>query len=142
MSWVVKAFVLATEISGPACVYSTPFERRGIDASTTLQTDSTLAPAARASSTAASVSAVSPDCDTAISSVFGPRDGFRWRTDPCAHCCNWTACNTLEACRQIGYPKDAGCFQRMMQFWNGRLPFRGWITHWDYSKAQFVRKAA
>lgn len=67
------------------------------------------------------------------------RDGFRWRTDPCAHCCNWTHCNTLERCRQIGYPTAAGCFQRMMRFWDGRLPFHGWITYWDYSKAEFTR---
>lgn len=32
------------------------------------------------------------------------------------------------------------CFDGLMvQFWEGRLPFRGWITYWDYSKAEFVR---
>ena len=36
-----------------------------------------------------------------------------------------------------------GCFNLMMQFWSGRpLPFRGWITYWDTSKAKFERKAA
>ena len=36
--------------------------------------------------------------------------------------------------------KSAGCFGLMMRFWDGRLPFRGWITHWDYTKADFERK--
>lgn len=67
------------------------------------------------------------------------RDGFRWRVGPCAHCCNWANCNTLQACRQIGYPKDAGCFNRMMEFWRGRLPFRGQVIHWDYD-ARFMEK--
>jgi hypothetical protein len=35
-----------------------------------------------------------------------------------------------------------GSFDLMMQFWDGRLPFRGWITYWDYSKAQFERTPA
>ncbi len=33
-----------------------------------------------------------------------------------------------------------GSFEEMMKFWKGRLPFRGWITYWDYSKADFVRR--
>lgn len=32
-----------------------------------------------------------------------------------------------------------GSFAMMMQFWDGRLPFCGWITYWDYSKAEFER---
>ena len=39
--------------------------------------------------------------------------------------------------------QTGGCFKLMMQFWDGRLlPFRGWITYWDTSKAKFERKAA
>jgi len=56
----VKHFVDATPISGPACVYSDPCEVRGIAESTTLQIARMRQPRARASFTAASVSAVSP----------------------------------------------------------------------------------
>jgi len=34
----------------------------------------------------------------------------------------------------------AGSFENMMKFWKGRLPFAGWITYWDFSKADFIRK--
>lgn len=65
---------------------------------------------------------------------FAWRDGFRWRPEPCAHCCNWAACNALQVCRQIGSAKDSGCFKRMMDFWDGQLPFTGQIIHWDYER--------
>jgi hypothetical protein len=48
-------------------------------------------------------------------------DGFR---------CNSDASNPYFA---------VGSFALMMQFWDGRLPFSGWITHWDYSRAEFER---
>lgn len=34
---------------------------------------------------------------------------------------------------------SVGCFAMMMSYWEGQLPFRGWITYWDYSKAEFER---
>ena len=48
-----------------------------IDESTTLHTASTGVPRSRPASTAARVSAVSPDCETTRSSVFGSRMGSR-----------------------------------------------------------------
>lgn len=32
-----------------------------------------------------------------------------------------------------------GCFEIMTRFWDGRLPFQGWITYWDFRRAEFER---
>ena len=56
----VNAFVLATPISGPACVYDPPCVVRAMEEPTTLQTPRIVAPFDFASSKAANVSAVSP----------------------------------------------------------------------------------
>jgi len=57
----VNAFVLATPISGPACVYAPSCVAREMDEPATLQTPKMIAPLLFASSMAARVSAVSPD---------------------------------------------------------------------------------
>jgi hypothetical protein len=44
------------------------------------------------------------------------RDGFRFPED-------WR--------KRLG---DATCFTLMMEFWKGRLPFQGHITHWRYQE--------
>ena len=71
----VKAFVEATPISGPACVYEPAWVSRGIELPTTLQIPIIVAPFDLASFTAASVSAVSPDWEIAmtisLSSIMG-----------------------------------------------------------------------
>ena len=59
----VKALVEATPISGPACVISVPAASRVIMDPTTLQIASVFEPFCFASRCAASVSAVSPDCE-------------------------------------------------------------------------------
>ena len=59
--WVVKAFVEATPISGPAWVYAPACVSRAIDEPTTLHTPKTKAPRLFAILIAARVSAVSPD---------------------------------------------------------------------------------
>ena len=61
MTWARKVLVAATPISGPACVYRTASDSRGIWEPFVLQTASTLARCRRAWRTASSVSAVSPD---------------------------------------------------------------------------------
>jgi hypothetical protein len=66
VSWVVNALVDATPISGPACVYVPALEALAIEEPTTLQIPYTKAPFSLASFIAASVSAVSPDCEIAI----------------------------------------------------------------------------
>jgi len=76
-SCAVYAFVEATLISGPACVYNTPSASRTNDEPTTLQIATTRAPFFRASFTAASVSAVSPDWLIAIISVERSTIGSR-----------------------------------------------------------------
>ena len=58
--------VEATEISGPACVYTTISASLAIDEPLTLTIAIVSAPACFASSSAALVSAVSPDCDITI----------------------------------------------------------------------------
>ena len=65
----VNVLVAATPISGPACVYSTPSDSRVTREPTTLVIAMTFAPRSRASRTPASVSAVSPDCVMATTSV-------------------------------------------------------------------------
>lgn len=34
-----------------------------------------------------------------------------------------------------------GCFELMMRFWDGRLPFKGQIIHWDYARRSMNRDA-
>ena len=63
VSWAVKALVEATPISSPARVYSTPSASRAIELPTTLQMATTREPWSLAARKAASVSAVSPDCE-------------------------------------------------------------------------------
>ena len=65
----VNAFVEATPISGPACVYTVPSASRVAMLPTTLQIAMDRAPFFRASRSAASVSAVSPDCVITTASV-------------------------------------------------------------------------
>ncbi len=67
----------ATATSGPACVYSTASDSRGIVEPFVLQMASTLAPCSRACRSAISVSMVSPDCEMAMTSVRGSRIGSR-----------------------------------------------------------------
>ncbi len=62
----VKALVDATPISGPAWVYEPAWVARAMDDPTTLQIPIMVAPFDLAISMAASVSAVSPDCEMAI----------------------------------------------------------------------------
>ena len=77
MICATNAFVEATATSGPACVYSTASDSRGIDAPCVLQIASTLDPCSRAWRNAMSVSIVSPDCEIATTSVRGVRIGSR-----------------------------------------------------------------
>ena len=70
----MNAFVEATPISGPACVSSVPAASRVIIEPTTLQIASVFEPFCFASRCAASVSAVSPDCEITTVSVFGGDD--------------------------------------------------------------------
>jgi hypothetical protein len=58
--------VLATPISGPACVYAPPSETLAIEEPTTLQIPKIIAPLDFANYLAANVSAVSPDWEIAI----------------------------------------------------------------------------
>ena len=74
--WVVKAFVEATPISGPACVYAPAFVSLAIVDPTTLQTPNTKAPFDFASLIAANVSAVSPDCEMAMTTSVSLITGF------------------------------------------------------------------
>lgn len=84
--------------------------------------------------------------DESERNLFAWRDGFRWRTEPCAHCCNWGNCDELTACRNDtrdtyrGFP-----FQQMVEFWrvnNGFgkrvVEFGGQIIHWDYENRHTV----
>ena len=72
VSWVVKALVEATPISTPACVRNCSRVSRIIALEATLQIASVrFWPSDCACLSAASVSAVSPDCETTTTSVFG-----------------------------------------------------------------------
>ena len=62
----------ATPISGPACMYSVPVASRESAEPTTLVMARIGQPFCRAALTAPIVSAVSPDCETAMTSVSGP----------------------------------------------------------------------
>ena len=64
--WVVKAFVEATPISGPAWVYDPALTSLLIEEPTTLHIPYKKAPSFLASFIAANVTAVSPDCEIAI----------------------------------------------------------------------------
>ena len=69
--------VEATPISGPACVYTVPSASRVAMLPTTLQMAMLLAPLRFASRSAASVSAVSPDCVMTIASSLVATIGLR-----------------------------------------------------------------
>ncbi len=69
--------VEATATSGPAWVYSTASDSRGMVEPLVLQIASTLAPCSRAWRSAIRVSMVSPDCEMAMTSVPGPMIGSR-----------------------------------------------------------------
>jgi len=78
VSWVVRALVDATPISGPARVSSTSSDSRTIELSATLQTVSVdRYPARLALRSAANVSAVSPDCEMVTNKVSGVITGSR-----------------------------------------------------------------
>ena len=70
------ALVVATEISGPAQVYSTPSASRAIVEETTFTIAIVNAPACLARRMAASVSAVSPDWLITMHISFLPMIGF------------------------------------------------------------------
>ena len=73
------ALVVATEISGPAQVYSTSSLSAAMELPTTLTMDSTRAPRRLASRMAARVSAVSPDWLMTMARVFASTMGSRYR---------------------------------------------------------------
>ena len=75
--WATNVFVAATPISMPARVYSTPSASRVAWAPITLVTARTRAPPCRAVRIAASVSAVSPDCEMPMTRSSGPTTGLR-----------------------------------------------------------------
>src|SRR5690606_17916335 len=62
----------------PACVYEPACDARAMDDPTTLQTPMMMAPRSFASSIAASVSAVSPDWETAITTSPSRMTGLRY----------------------------------------------------------------
>ena len=74
VNWQVNALVEATPISGPACVMRVPAASRVIMEPTTLQMASVFEPFCLASRCAASVSAVSPDCEITTVSVSSTDD--------------------------------------------------------------------
>ena len=78
-NWHVNALVEATPISGPACRYTPASVSRAIELATTFTRPNTSAPRRRASCTAASVSAVSPDWLIASTAVWESRIGLRYR---------------------------------------------------------------
>ena len=77
-SWLVKAFVEQTLISGPALSHSVAVADLESEDLFTLQSAITGEPESLASFTAASVSAVSPDWLIAITKVFGEIIGARY----------------------------------------------------------------
>jgi len=77
VSWVAIALVEATPISGPAWVGKTTSEARAIELSGMLTIEAMRWPSARACWSAASVSMVSPDCDTKSAAPPGDRTGRR-----------------------------------------------------------------
>ena len=77
MIWATNALVEATATSGPAWVYSTASDSRGIVEPWVLQIDSVRAPCSRAYLTAIRVSMVSPDWLTETTRVRGVSTGSR-----------------------------------------------------------------
>jgi len=75
--WARNALVDATAISGPACVYSTASDSRGMVEPLVLQMEMVLAPCSRAYRTAIRVSMVSPDWLMDTTRVFSSRIGSR-----------------------------------------------------------------
>jgi predicted XRE-type DNA-binding protein len=78
-SWQVNALVEATPISGPASVGNTIWLARAIVELGTSTTESARCPWALANSSEASVSAVSPDCDTKIARLPASSGTSRYR---------------------------------------------------------------
>ena len=76
-TWQTKVFVAATPISSPARVKRTPSASRVACEPITFVIASTVAPRSRASRIAASVSAVSPDCEMPMTRSPGPTTGSR-----------------------------------------------------------------
>ena len=74
----MNVFEAATPTSRPQRVYSTESTSRVICAPIMFVIASVCAPFSRASFIAASVSRVSPDWETPITSVSGPITGFRY----------------------------------------------------------------
>ena len=73
----MNALVEATATSGPAWVYTTASDSRGMVAPWVLQIESVFAPCSRAYLTAIRVSIVSPDWLIDTTSVSGPITGAR-----------------------------------------------------------------
>ena len=73
----MKAFVEATPISGPACVANTASAMRAIWLPGAFTMAAIGEPARRASDSAATVSAVSPDCEMPIVNVRSLTTGRR-----------------------------------------------------------------
>ena len=78
-TWLTNVFVAATPISSPARVYNTPSASRVACEPMMFVIASTFAPRSRAVRIAASVSAVSPDCEIPITRSPGPTMGLRYR---------------------------------------------------------------
>jgi hypothetical protein len=76
-TWATNVFVAATLTSRPERVNSTPSASRVICDPIALVSASTRAPRSEARRMAASVSAVSPDCEMAITRSPGPMTGLR-----------------------------------------------------------------
>ncbi len=72
-----NALVEATAISGPACVYSTASDSRGMVEPLVLQMERVLAPCSLAYRTAIRVSMVSPDWEMDTIRVFSSTIGSR-----------------------------------------------------------------
>src|SRR4051794_27063233 len=83
VTWVTNVLEAATAISGPAWRNSTASASRVIAEPTVLVTATIGHPCSRAQRTGAIVSAVSPDCVTAMTSAFGSSGGGAYRnSDP------------------------------------------------------------
>ena len=75
VTWVTNVLLAATAISGPACRKSTASASRVIAEPSVFVTAMIGQPRSRASRVGAIVSAVSPDCVTAMTSVFSSSGG-------------------------------------------------------------------
>ena len=76
-TWATNVLVAATQTSSPERVNSTPSASRVACEPIPLVRARTVAPRSRASRMAASVSAVSPDCEMPITRSPGPITGSR-----------------------------------------------------------------